>query len=152
MTFSFPESVWACTNKFILLIPSWDKANFSFVTWVATPVFDQSHTNIFQSTFNFHESKPKCKKSGNFIILRYVWSKNLAIWLVKSILFPISAVWQMTYTLIIDQNQHKLMIKISNEFKKPYFWSIFPFLWGTKKCVSVSKIVPKFWKKLMTQF
>ena len=38
-------------------------------TRVATPIFDHTHANIFQSTFNFYESALICKKSGFFIIL-----------------------------------------------------------------------------------
>ena len=29
---------------------------------MATPIFDHTHSNIFQSNFNFHESVSTCKK------------------------------------------------------------------------------------------
>ena len=45
---------------------------------------DHAPHYIFQSTFNFYESVSTCKKSDFFIILRYSWFKNSAIWLAKS--------------------------------------------------------------------
>ena len=50
-------------------------------TGVATPIFDNTRPNIFQSTFSLHESVSTYKKSGIFIILfyRYGQFKNPGI-------------------------------------------------------------------------
>ena len=80
VTFSFPEfvsthqkSVYEI-NYFLRFSRFWGSE-----TRVATPITDHAHTNIFQSTFDFHESVSKFKKSG-FFDFSQIWdlSKNTA--------------------------------------------------------------------------
>ena len=73
-------------DSIIPFIPlfTWDTANFK-VLWPEWPhpFFDQSHPNIFQSTFHFHKYVSTCKKTRAFhhfvrqIYLFYIWFKNL---------------------------------------------------------------------------
>ena len=68
ITFKFPVFL-STQNQYTLLIPSWDTANFNFLRpELPHPFFDHTHTNIFQSTFNFYEPASTCKKSGFFIV------------------------------------------------------------------------------------
>ena len=67
VTFGFPEflsthqkSVYSFLKYNLLLCPE---------TRVVKRIFDYALSNIFQSTFNFHESVSTCKKSSFFITL-----------------------------------------------------------------------------------
>ena len=62
-------------NQLIPLIP-WDKSQFLCPeTRVATPIFDQAHSNIFQSTYSFHEFVSTCKSIRFFChFVLEIWS------------------------------------------------------------------------------
>ena len=109
------------------------------MTRMATHIFPHNHPNIFQSTFNFHESVSICKKAGYFIILfyEYIWFAILqSDW--PRTLWPISQepdfpdLWDLCRKIKNNINFHyrpnsekKLMATVFNKFKKPYFWAIF---------------------------
>ena len=126
LTFGFHEFL-STRPKLVYLINSFVKYSHYQCpeTRMATPIFDHTHQNIFQSTFNFHESVSTCKKSGFFIILfqRCSQFKNHAILLAKSILAPKNQIFpkngvsariqQIIRNFFIDQIQKKLMTKFS---------------------------------------
>ena len=100
---------------------------------LGTPIYDLAHPNIFIN-MNFYQH---AKKN---LYWRYIWFKNPAISLAKSILTHISAsetfpnmrlvqAYNNQYkTFIIDQIEKKILTKFSYTFKKPSAWPIFSIL------------------------
>ena len=67
-------------NQFTPSIHTWDTTNCGITTSrVATPIFDNAFTNIFELTYNVHEFVPTCKKWSSFIIFLFGNTVDLKI-------------------------------------------------------------------------
>ena len=74
VTFGFPEFL-STFQKSVYSINSF--LRYSQISCpenkVATSIFGQTHPNIFQSTFSFHEFASICKKSNFIVIILEIW-------------------------------------------------------------------------------
>ena len=68
VTLSFPEFISKHQKQVYFINFFVRNSQFSIsATTVVTPIYKHSHTNVFQSTFNFNEFVSTCKKSDFFI-------------------------------------------------------------------------------------
>ena len=70
VTLSFPEFISKHQKQVYFINFFVRNSQFQIsATTVVTPIYEHSHPNVFQSTFNFSEFVSTCKKSDFFIIL-----------------------------------------------------------------------------------
>ena len=150
-------------NQFILLISSWDTANFR-VLGVFTPIYDHSHFNNFQSTLismNLYDHAKKqafssfyCRDTVDFTILQSYWPEGF--WPISQVpkLFKI---WDFTKHTVININFHyrpnwKKKLNFSIHSKNPRL-VLFSTFWGQKyffqkmllSCTTPYGLLTLFW-------